>query len=258
MPQEASKLRRETKVENKGSAGGDQKLGLIIPCTNITMEAEFNRVLLPKNITVHSTRLKRSTTDLTTDTLTEMERSLEEAMSLLSMIDIDVMVFGCTSGSLFLGLGWDQKIIKRMKKQTQAAVTTTATSVIEALKSLNLRKIAVITPYIDTINTKEKNFLESHGFKVAFIDGFHLLDSIKIREVTEKQIVDFMEKFSFEHVDGIFISCTSLRTFNIIDHLENKYNIPVVTSNQASLWNALRILDRREKFDTLGQLCAEI
>ena len=94
MPQEASKLRRETKVENKGSAGGDPKLGLIIPCTNITMEAEFNRVLLPKNITVHSTRLKRSTTDLTIDTLTEMERSLEEAMSLLSMIDIDVMVFG--------------------------------------------------------------------------------------------------------------------------------------------------------------------
>lgn len=238
--------------------GGNTKIGLVIPCTNTTMEAEFNRALLPINITVHATRLKRSTTDLTLETLAEMEESIEDAMFLLSMIDIDVMVFGCTSGSLFLGRGWDVKITERMKTQTQAAVTTTSTSVIEALKRLELKKIGVITPYIDKINTKEKDFLESHGFEVGFIDGFHLLDSIKIREVSGRQIVDFIKKLSLEHVDGMFISCTSLRTFDIIYEIERKYNIPVVTSNQASLWHALRILGISEKFDKLGRLCSLI
>jgi maleate isomerase len=234
----------------------DAKIGLVIPCTNITMEAEFNRTLLPRNITVHATRLRRSTTDLTLETLSEMERSIEDAVSLLSMIDIDVMMFGCTSGSLFLGRGWDEKIIARMKKQTRAQVTTTATSVIEALKSLALKEIGVITPYIEEINARESAFLESHGFEVRFIDGFHLLDSIEIREVTGRQIVDFVEQLSPKNVDGIFISCTSLRTFEIIDEIEKKYDVPVVTSNQASLWNALRISGIKERFEGLGHLCS--
>lgn len=232
------------------------KVGLVIPCTNTTMEAEFNRALLPKNITVHAARLKRSTTDLTLETLSEMERSMEDAVSLLGMIDIDVMVFGCTSGSLFLGRGWDEKIIERMKKQTRARVTTTATSVIEALKSLALKEIGVITPYIEEINAKERAFLESHGFVVDFIDGFHLLDSVKIREVTGRQIVDFVEQLSPKGIGGLFISCTNLKTFEIIDEIEKKYDIPVVTSNQASLWNVLRIAGIREKFEGLGQLCS--
>jgi maleate isomerase len=88
---------------------------------------------------------------------------------------------------------------------------------------------------------KENDFLQGHGLAVDFIDGFHLLDSMKIREFSEKQIVDFIKKISPRNIDGMFISNTSLRTFNIIDTIERKYDIPVVTSNQASLWNALRI-----------------
>lgn len=232
----------------------DIKIGLLIPPPNIVMEEEFNRVLLPKNITVHATRLKRSTPNLTLETLSEMEKSIEESVFLLNMANIDIIVFGCTSGSLLFGFGWDRKIIKRIKKQTKVAVTTTSTSVIEALKGLDLKKVGIITPYIDEINIKEKHFIENYGFEVVFVDGFKLLDSRMIPKITGRQILDFLEKFNLIHIDGIFISCTNLKTFNIIDFIEKKYGIPVVTSNQASLWNALRILDKREKFDKLGHL----
>lgn len=232
----------------------DIKIGLLIPPPNIVMEEEFNRVLLPKNITVHATRLKRSTPNLTLETLSEMEKSIEESVFLLNMANIDIIVFGCTSGSLLFGFGWDRKIIKRIKKQTKVAVTTTSTSVIEALKDLDLKKVGIITPYIDEINIKEKDFMENYGFEVVFVDGFKLLDSRMIPKITGRQILDFLEKFNLIHIDGIFISCTNLKTFNIIDCIERKYGIPVVTSNQASLWNALRILDKREKFDKLGYL----
>ncbi len=230
------------------------KIGLLIPPPNIVMEEEFNRVLLPKNITVHATRLKRSTPNLTLEALSEMEKSIEESIFLLNMANINIIVFGCTSGSLLFGFGWDRKIIKRIKKKTKVAVTTTSTSVIEALKDLSLKKIGIITPYINEINVKEKDFIESHGFEVVFIGGFELLDARMIPKIAGRQILDFLEKFNLKNIDGIFISCTNLKTFNIIDCIEKKYDIPVVTSNQASLWSALRILGKREKFDKLGQL----
>jgi len=234
----------------------DTKVGLLIPPPNIVMEEEFNRVLLPKNITVHTTRLKRSTPKLTIETLSEMEKSIEESIFLLNMTNADVIIFGCTSGSLLLGYGWDQKIIQRMRGKTRAAVTTTATSIIAALKRLSLKKIGMITPYIDEINIKEKDFLESHRFTIAFIDSFNISDAREIPKIMGRQILDSITKFNLEHIDGIFISCTNLKTFDVIDEIERKYNLPVVTSNQASLWNALRILGKEEKFDKLGQLLA--
>jgi maleate isomerase len=234
----------------------DTKIGLLIPCSNTTMEEEFNRALLPKNISVHAGRLRRSTMDLTIETLSEMESSTEDALSLMSMIDFEVIIFGCTSASLFMGHGWDKKIIERMKKMTSAEVTTTSTCVIEALKTLNFKKIGVITPYIDKINDREKSFLEAHGFDVAFIDGFRFLDSRKIPKVTTSQLFEFIKKCPLAEVDGLFISCTNLKTFGIIDEVEKVYSIPVVSSNQASLWNALRIIGKRERFENLGKLCS--
>lgn len=234
----------------------DTRVGLLIPCSNTTMEEEFNRVLLPKNITVHAARLMRSTTDLTIETLSEMESSIEDALSLLAMIDPDVVIFGCTSASLFLGHGWDTKIIERMKKLTNATVTTTSTCVIKALKRLDLKKIGVITPYIEMINDREKNFLQTHGLEVAFIDGFRFLDSRMTPKITTSQLLAFIRKSSLADVDGLFISCTNLKTFGAIDQVEKEYNIPVVTSNQASLWNALRILGSKERFVNLGKLCS--
>jgi maleate isomerase len=237
---------------------GEARVGLLIPCTNTTMEEEFNRVLLPKNITVHAARLRRSTTDLTIDTLSEMESAIEDSLSLLSMIDLSVIIFGCTSASLFLGRGWDDKIIERMKKLTNAVVTTTSTCVIKALKKLDLKKIGVITPYIDIINDREKDFLQKHGFEVSFINGFRFLDSRETPKITTSQLLAFIRRNSLTDVDGLFISCTNLKTFGVIDEIEKEYGIPVVTSNQASLWNALCIIGDRENLGILGKLCSSV
>ena len=67
-----------------------------------------------------------------------------------------------------------------------------------------------------------------------------------------------MAKASFiEEADAIFISCTNLRTFEIIEGLEEDLGVPVVTSNQASLWLALRQMDVMEKIPELGRLFTE-
>ena len=74
-----------------------------------------------------------------------MEKSIEESVFVLNIANIDAIIFGYTSGSLLFGVGWDQKIIKRIKKKTKVVVTNTSTSsVIEALKVLVLKRIGII------------------------------------------------------------------------------------------------------------------
>jgi len=231
------------------------KIGLLIPPPNIVMEEEFNKILLPYNISVHANRLYRSTPELTIETLEEMGKSIEETLFLLNMINPDVIIFGCTSGSLIYGYGWDKTIIDRMMKYTTAKVTTTSTSVIKAIKKLKMKNIAIVTPYIDQINKKEKDFLLRHGINTLEMRSFNIKDAKKIPNIKEEDVIDLVNNFyNLEELDGIFISCTNLRSFSLIDRLEKKINKPVVTSNQASLWDAINFIKRNIKIKGIGRL----
>src|SRR5512133_514915 len=88
----------------------EARLGLLIPPPNVVMEMGFNR-WLPPSIPVHATRMYRSTSDVTVDSLLEMARNANDAARLLAMTLPDVIMFGCTSGSLIMGVGWDREII---------------------------------------------------------------------------------------------------------------------------------------------------
>jgi len=231
------------------------KIGLLIPPPNIVMEEEFNKILLPYNISVHANRLYRSTSELTIKTLEEMEKSIEETLFLLNMINPDVIIFGCTSGSLIFGYGWDKTIIERMMKHTNSKATTTSTSVIKAIKKLKMKNIAIVTPYIDQINKKEKDFLFHHGINTLEMRSFNIKEAKEIPNIKEKDVIDLVNDFyNLEKLDGIFISCTNLRSFSLIDKIEKKINKPVVTSNQASLWDAINLLKSNIKIKGIGRL----
>lgn len=99
---------------------------------------------------------------------------LEETAAKYKGYDVDLVVFGCTSGSCIKGYGWDQECIRRIERASGAPGLTTSTAVLEALKALHSKKIAVLTPYPEDTNLAEKDFLEKHGFEVTNIIGMDM------------------------------------------------------------------------------------
>ena len=135
------------------------RIGLIIPSDNTVMESEFNKVLYNLDgISVHATRIFFGT--LTIESLLKMEEELERAARELKTAEVDVIAFGCTTGSLVKGKGYDKKIIDKIESITKTKATTTTTAVLCALEELGVEKIAVGTPYSDEINEKVKKLGE--------------------------------------------------------------------------------------------------
>lgn len=229
------------------------RIGLLIPPPNVTMEPEF-REIIPPHITIHATRISRSTDKVTVDSLLEMERNTEEAARLLAMTRPNVIIFGCTSGSLIMGVGWDRKIIEKIATVTPIPAITTSTAVVEALNSLKAKKIAILTPYIEEINEREKGFLEGNGFQVLKIAGLGISDSPKIAEVPLSEVHRLAVQTNEKEADALFISCTNFPTIGIIDRLERELGKPVVTSNQASAWYALKRMGKKERIKGFGSL----
>jgi len=227
------------------------RIGLITVVSGSSTEAEFNRYV-PEGVAVLTTRIPLG--KITPEAHFEMVPYVEEAASLLVGAEVDVIVYADTAGSLMKGAGYDKEIIERLQGLTGLPVTTTSTGVVESLSTLNIRKIAVATPYPDDVNKAEKAFLEGSGFEVARIKGLGLLEPKQVPQVPPGEMYRLAKEVFSEDVEGVFISCTGLHVLNIIEILERDLNRPVFTSNQVTLWAALRKIHICKKIEGLGKL----
>lgn len=226
------------------------RIGLIIPSSNTTMESEFSK-FTPEGFSIHASRLPLK--KVTERELITMSEEVERCSKLLAQAEVDVIVYGCTSGSFIKGRGYDQELENIISGETGVPAVSTAGAVIEALRTEGFKKIAVATPYIDEINRKEEEFLAEHGIEVSEIKGLDLADNIKIGECGATVAYKLGKEVirSNPQADALFISCTNFRTFGIINTLTQDIEKPVITSNLATLKSTLRKVGLS---DTLAKL----
>jgi maleate isomerase len=234
--------------------GWRARLGLILPSLNVTTEPEYYR-MLPEGVTVHTTRMFFE--QETEETYTHLIDDVSRAVTLLSHAQVHALAFACTSGSLYGGLGYDQKIIEIMKKCTDRPSTTTSTAVVEALNTMGIKKVCIGTPYSTWLNPLERKFLEDSGFEVINIrsimeDAKEVFGDVSdetgpqlsflVNAVPPQRVYEFaVKKVYRDGCDGIFLSCMGFPTLGVIEMLEKDLGKPVISSNQATLWKLLKM-----------------
>lgn len=227
------------------------RVGLITVAAGSATESEFNKYA-PVGVGVLTTRVPLRGMSL--EALMEMAPHVDEAASLLAGADADVIAFACTAGSLVKGVGYDQEIIEKLQGRTGLPITTTSTGVVGALKALNVKKVVVTTPYLNEVNQAEKAFLEGNGFNVVRLKGLEMPEPKLVPQIRPEAMYRLTKETFTEDADGIFISCTGLHVDTIIELLEDDLKRPVIASNQATLWSALRKIGIRKNIEGLGQL----
>jgi len=225
----AGRLRRNPRL-------GGIKIGLIVPSVNTTIEAELYDLDL-EGISFHTSRVMLGET--TPDGLRAMNREVDQAARLLATADPHVLVFACTSGS-FLD-GWDalQRQLAHLRDIAGCPVVATSAAMIEALQHLGARRIALATPYLDSVNALECDFFESRGVRVCACRGLGL-SGRAIREVPPERVMELVRETDRADADAVYVSCTDLRALETVEALEEELDKPVVTSNSATLWALLR------------------
>jgi len=244
-------MEKKFKKYGEVSMGWRAKIGIIIPPTGYNFQGEFH-ALAPSGVGIITSciPLERATAEC----LIEMEDYVEEAAKVLKGGQPDLIVFGCTSGSLVLGPGSDIALAKRIEKVSETRALVTSSAVVEALKRLKIKKLIVATPYIDEIDKLEKNYLEAMGFEVLKIEGLGISDTQEIVSLNPTLWYRFIKEIYTPSCDGIFISCTGIQTMGIIESIEKDFMRPVVTSTQATLWAALEMLGIKESVNSSGKL----
>lgn len=231
------------------------RIGLITLATDAGVLPEFN-LLPPPGVTFYPAPIPLPRGEVTPAALSEMLHgdALERAARLLSEIEPGLILFACTTGSLVHGLGWDRELIGRIERATGLPATTTTTSVLAALRAVGATSLTVATPYLDALNEIERDFFTGSGFNVAAIAGLQRPTDPAIGELGPQDAIDLVDRIDSPAADAIFISCTNFHCLDAIAELEASHGKPVITSNQAGAWYALRQIGVTDTVPGYGQL----
>ena len=110
------------------------------------------------------------------------------------------------------------------------------------------------TPYLDEVNVREADYMARAGFEIVNIKGLGLEKDSDMIRVRPDVISDFAKSVDAKEADAVFISCGALRSIDIIDRLERELAKPVICSNQAMMWDMLRLAGIDDRIDGYGSL----
>jgi maleate isomerase len=226
------------------------RIGLIIPSSNRLTEPQFNRYA-PPGFDTHVTRLRM--TGKYRKPLNELKRALVEASEALSDVNPGIIVFHCTANSMENGLAHEAAIVEIIEQASGCPTLTTAQAITQALNHFAIKKLVLISPYVQATNEHEVHYLKEAGYTVVHELGLGL-ESHGYSAVTPEEWKRIVRENARADADGYFLSCTNTRMIEAISEIEREMDKPVISSNQATLWACLKRLGISHSNNSLGRL----
>jgi maleate isomerase/arylmalonate decarboxylase len=235
--------------------GWRAKIGLIVPTTNTVNEAEWAR-MAPEGVSIHVTRMVLHTGSDGSNAEAALDRDIAAAIATLTPASVDVIAYGCTAGSMVSPL---DKLPARMRELGGVPAVATAPAIVHALRALGAHKIALATPYHDALNNHEIAFLAEHGIATLSARGLGIggggaHEYVNIARVPEETVLEHVRAADHPEAEAMLVSCTDFATLDILPRLERELGKPVVSSNLATWWQALRAAGIDDHFAGMGRL----
>jgi maleate isomerase len=234
--------------------GARARLGMLVLKTDQTVEFEARQVLAHvPGVTLHHARLYNDA-NITRDTLLAMKPLIPDAARLLPVEwGFKSIGYACTSGSMVIGEAAVEQLVRSV--HPNVPVTNPLTGGLAGLTALGCRRIGVLTPYVRTINDGITAALKARGFEVTAFASYEEPDDNLVGKITSDEIVRASVALA-DHadVDGVFVSCTSLRTIDAIPRIEAASGKPATSSNHGMIWHMMRQAGINEPLGGLGRL----
>lgn len=239
--------------ETDAGLGQKARIGLIVLQTDQTIEHEFARLLPGEGTALYHARIPNAM-EVSPETLRQMQVDLPAAAALLpSAFGFDAIGYACTSGATMIGEAEVDRMIRAVHPQAKTSNPITACKA--ALSALGLKRIALVTPYPPEVTLEMQANLRNAGFETVAVASFNQSDDFTVARISSQSILNAATTIGArDDVEGVFVSCTSLRALEVIEAAEARIQKPVVASNQALAWHLMRLAGLDDRTANAGRL----
>lgn len=209
------------------------RIGLMLPYDNAVIEPEFARTL-PFGVSAHVVRTTR----------TDRHELAEESLVLAPVMQhlrATVALYCCNASSFLKGRAWHDGFLADFEARAGVPAESANSALMKLAAHRRLRRLAVVTPYPEWLLDPLRAFVTDSGFEVVKIVGLGL-EPPDINALGPEHSYRFAKQADVPEADGIVIVATNFRTLEVLTLLEQELRKPVMSSNQALMWAAGRML----------------
>jgi maleate cis-trans isomerase len=242
-------------LEETVMIGWRARLGFLLPPGNPTVEPEVI-ALAPEGVSVHFHRMTAGGVPGSLDGQEERNRamveSLPDCVRMLAVVKPAAIVIAHTATSYYLGREREAELLGRLAAASGVRVVTAFACVVAALERLGVKRVALGAPYSAETTAQGHRHLEAHGFTV--VRSQNLQGVTNIYDETAERAYRLAREIDRPEAEAVFLSGTGMPTLPVLEMLEADLGKPVLSSNAAMMWHALRLSGVREAIPGYGRL----
>jgi maleate isomerase len=216
------------------------RIGLIAPF-DLELDREYWR-FVDDAVSVHITRTAHVSGPVgigLADAVADGEEMTRTTRSLVAARP-GVVAYACTSGSFIHGVSGEARLRETILRAGAPRAVTTSGALLEALAALGAERVALATPYVDDLAERLRAFVIAAGHRPVSLVSMGLEGDIA--HVDASRVMELARRADHRDADALFLACTNLPTFDLIEELEASLGRPVLTANQVTMWSALRAI----------------
>jgi maleate isomerase len=237
------------------------RIGLVVPSSNVTVETEMPAILGRHPISrfsFHSTRMRMHT--VSPEQLAAMNTHRERCILEIADADPDVILYACLVAVMVGGPGEHRRVESAVAEQlatggSEARVRSSAGALVEALRMLDAKRIALVTPYMKRLAQQVVDYLVAEGFDVADWRALEVADNAEVGCIPGEKVMKAARSMDLSGLDALVLSCcVQMPSLDLIEPAEQEFGLPVLSAATAGAYSLLRSLDLPVAIDGAGSL----
>ncbi|GGY65600.1 decarboxylase [Streptomyces olivaceoviridis] len=190
------------------------------------------------------------------DALREMGSAdrLAQGMEGLRLAGAETVVWACTSGSFVHGWEGAQEQVRNLARVAGMPASSTSFAFVHAAREIGVRRVAVGATYPEDVTALFVEFLRAGGLEVTGARSSGIVTAAEVGTWGEEDVLTLARAADAADAEAVLLPDTALHTAAHLSLLEKALSKPVLTANQVTVWEGLRLADRRVNAPTLGTL----
>lgn len=240
------------------------RIGQIVPSSNTTMETEIPAMLRareavePERFTFHSSRMRMK--KVTKEELEAMDADSDRCAAELADARVDVLGYACLVAIMSMGKGYHRQSEARLhevtvKEGSGVPVVTSAGALVDGLKTLRAKKIAMVAPYLRPLTRLVADYIEAEGIEVLDSISLEIADNVEVGRRDPMALVEIYKGLKLDGADALVLSsCVQMPSLAAIPVVENECGLPVVSAAVCTTYQMLGKLGLKTHVPNAGSL----
>ncbi|GAA5147240.1 aspartate/glutamate racemase family protein [Pseudonocardia eucalypti] len=166
----------------------------------------------------------------------------------------DAVIWACTSGSFVFGRDGAEAQVRALGEAAGVPASSTSFAFTDACARLGVTRVAVAATYPDDVAERFVAFLASEGVEVVRLSTLGIITAAEVGTLERDRVLEVAEAGDHPDAEAVLLPDTALHTMGWLDDLERRLGKPVLTANQVSIWQGLRLAGDRTPRNGLGTL----